>query len=89
MSEEEVIEKIKHIDRYKDSGDTYTREDVEAIGRILSMYEYEKNKRISIENDIDYLKNELGNLLSRISWENLIQNVSKIKNVGLKVGESW
>ena len=67
MSEEEVIEKIKHIDRYKDSGDTYTREDVEAIGRILSMYEYEKNKRISIENDIDYLKNELGNLLSRIS----------------------
>lgn len=79
MSEEEVIEKIKHIDRYKDSGDMYTREDVEAIGRILSMYEYEKNKRISIENDIDYLKNELGNLLSRISWENLIQNVSKIK----------
>ena len=89
MSEEEVIEKIKHIDRYKDSGDTYTREDVEAIGRILSMYEYEKNKRISIENDIDYLKNELGNLLSRISWENLIQNVSKIKKVGLKVGKGW
>ena len=89
MSEEEVIEKIKHIDRYKDSGDMYTREDVEAIGRILSMYEYEKSKRISIENDIDYMKKELGNLLSRISWENLIQNVSKIQNVGLKVGKSW
>ena len=66
MSEEEVIEKIKHIDRYKDSGDIYTREDVEAIGRILSMYEYEKNKRISVENDMDYMKKELANLLNRI-----------------------
>lgn len=66
MSEEEVIEKIKHIDRYKDSGDIYTREDVEAIGRILSMYEYEKAKRTSLENDIDYMKKELANLLNRI-----------------------
>lgn len=66
MSEEEVIEKIKHINRYKDSGDIYTREDVEAIGRILSMYEYEKNKRISVENDMDYMKKELANLLNRI-----------------------
>lgn len=66
MSEEEVIEKIKHIDRYKDSGDTYTREDVEAIGQILGMYEDEKTKRIMIENDLDYLKKELQILINKI-----------------------
>lgn len=66
MSEEEAIEKIKHIDRYKDSGDTYTREDVEAISKLLEMYEQEKAKRITIENDIDYTKKEIANLLNKI-----------------------
>ena len=66
MSKEEVIEKIKHIDRYKDSGDTYTREDVEAIGQILGMYEDEKTKRIMVENDLDYLKKELQILINKI-----------------------
>lgn len=66
MSEEEAIERIKHIDRYKDSGDTYTREDVEAISKLLEMYEQEKAKRITIENDIDYTKKEIANLLNKI-----------------------
>ena len=66
MSDEEVIERLKHIDRHKDYGDTYTREDVEAIGQILGMYEDEKIKRIMIENQLDYLKNELAILLNKI-----------------------
>lgn len=66
MSDEEVIEKIKHIDRCKDSGDTYTREEVEAIGQMLGMYKDEKTKRIMIENDLDYLKKELQILINKI-----------------------
>lgn len=42
MNEEQTIEIIKHIDRYKDSGDTYTRDDVCAISKLLNMYEQEK-----------------------------------------------
>ena len=66
MNEEQTIEIIKHIDRYKDSGDTYTRDDVCAISKLLNMYEQEKYKRMSVENDINYLKIEIQNLLSKV-----------------------
>jgi len=66
MNEEETLEKIKHIDRYKDSGDTYTRDDVCAISNLLNMYEQEKYKRMAVENDINYLKIEIQNLLSKV-----------------------
>ena len=66
MNEEQTIEIIKHIDRYKDSGDTYTRDDVCAINKLLNMYEEEKYKRMSVENDKNYLKIEIQNLLSKV-----------------------
>lgn len=42
MTEEEIVERIKLIDRIKDSGDTYTRDDVVAISGLLDLYQKEK-----------------------------------------------
>lgn len=65
MDNEQVIEKVKHIDRYKDCGDIYTREDVEAISKLLNMYENEKFKRMQAENDKNYLIKEIAGILSK------------------------
>ena len=65
MTDEQVIEIIKHIDRSKVSGSAYTIEDLEAICELLNMYENEKFKRIQAENDKEYLIQELNGLLSK------------------------
>ena len=65
MTDEQVIEITKHIDRSKVTGNTYTIEDLEAISELLNMYENEKFKRIQAENDREYLIQELRKLLSK------------------------
>lgn len=64
--DEEVIEKIEHIDRYKDSGDVYTRDDVIAIGKMYELFKAQRLKIATLENDIDFIKKSISEILNKI-----------------------
>lgn len=66
MKEDEMIERIEHIDRYKDSGDIYTRDDVIAIGKMYELFKSQKARIVTLENDIDFLKKSISEILNKV-----------------------
>lgn len=64
--DDEVIEKIEHIDRYKDSGDVYTRDDVIAISKMYELFKAQRLKIATLENDIDFIKKSISEILNKI-----------------------
>lgn len=57
VNEEEIIDKVMMIDRWKVSGDNYTQDELNAISEFIDLYNQTKNKLTEYEKqmDLDYV----------------------------------
>lgn len=47
-NEEKIIDRVMMIDQWKVAGDIYTQDELNAIGKLLDLYEKEKEKNESL-----------------------------------------